>query len=1079
MKKSIFFLVWIMSLCQTSKMFGQATYNVMYDFYEWGPGTNQGPVDVNFTFNGGVRACSHHYDDLFEFGNQWVDTFPATATLNTYSLRFEWGGNGNETFNYTSDINNSYQPTSSVPSSFWYKKYPLRPYNGDPQYAFWTSNSADWFSTTIWPRNLAIQSITGPESGHTLSQFDQTIINATAGFPADAYTWKYQILDGTGNIISLPSQYQGKSSISFSGNDLFGSNFNNYASSGELIYIYLLAKDSLGNLKQYGNFKVLTPKFNAPKIVSVTAQPAKCSYSTTSSVIIKLDKPVGAGNKIRFLNLVQGITSGPYTEVAAESFNANNEYELIGLPVSKTYNINVYDYVNAGGTLTSHYYITPTVFNYSTNLIPPVLQSGLNVSGVYCYSGQDASLTGRIKGGTSPYTLTYTNTTLNTTLASHNVASSDVTLYATDNSIVKNLTAGNYSLAVTDNNSCIAAVTNTTINQPPSPLSIAAQVETDVTGYGLSNGMLQVTLTGGTFGGTSGYFAPTLKNVQGTVYNAQFTTAQNNQYTFLFNNLPAGNYNFRAEDLNMTHEANLIRDSSGCLAKEIATIIQPPPLLLTLSQTQSIICYAAQTAALNGHATGGKPFTSGKPYLYQWSYSQDGIAAYTALTGNDSTIVQQPAGFYKLIVTDKNSNVVIQTFQVTQPLKVDYDVTIKNVTCLNWTDGALTLSNVRGGTAPYTVTWPDGSSSLSYDSLGHGYYTVTVSDLLACSTSRTLEVKDTLNEITLTQGSYSMPHCFGDSNGVLGVQVTVASKPYTVLWNNGSTDTLLTNIKAGDYTVQVLNSKNCLKQASFTLHTPNAIPLDIDAERYLCIDQTADYDIAIIDSLYQYSWQGPGLSTTDSKVSLSSAGIYTASITDSKGCSRSESVNIHRVNETIASDFVVSTQVFTGDSVSLVNITQSIVSDTCIWEFTADPNLEIITNSFEYATVIFKQAGTYQVGLRSHLGNCEKLVKKDIIVVDPTFDHHPYTGATSYIKNFDIKPNPNDGNFEVMINLDDVGSVKLRLLDFYSNTDIAEVQQYDAKDYVIPMHVTLAPGTYILFLETPYGTRITKVIIMQ
>lgn len=1072
MKKSILFLVCLSLLSLSSPLWAQSTawYYVEYNCWEKGSGgRDQGPVNIGFNFTNSSEDCSFYYGDLYEMQNIQRDSFPASANTNQFFIRFPWGGSGNETFDYTNDIKNAYKT-----SSYWNKQYTLR----QSQYFGWSSAPGDYFRVTVWPKNLTIQSVSGPELGTTLAQYDVTTIQATPGFPADAYTWKYQITS-SGTWINLPNGYQGKANISFTGNDLLSNSFKSITLSGSAINVGLFAKDIAGNEKLY-KIATFDSKFNAPKVISVNPQIADCFESQYTDVIIKFDKgfntATSQNRKLGYTNYLQSLSSGSVYYIYANELN-NNEYVLRNVPVKQAlkFQLASLQFFEANGnSLADSFYVTPTSTFYNTNTMPLKLETTLSSTGVFCYDGHDGKVVAKVLGGRSPYTLTYKNKTTNITYATHTLSSANVTYWVNDVPI-QDLSPADYKVTVTDLKGCLRS-DSLTVVQPLSPFIISSSTATEVTGYGLSNGTLQVKLKGGTASLPQGYPLPKLTT--GTItYNAQFVQATVNEFTFLFDQLPAGNYSFRGIDQALASNSSNIRDSLGCLAKQSFTIIQPPPLAVNFEAGQPIVCNGQASASFTAHVTGGKRYDAGKPYIYQWAYSVDGVNAYIPITGSDSLMLNRAAGFYQLTIKDKNNNTLIRVYEVTQPAAISYDVIVKNVTCLNWTDGALTVTDIQGGSAPYRISWPDGSSDLTWMNLGKGNYTVQVHDAFSCMIEKNVRIKDTLNEITLSRGTYRIPHCFGDADGSLGVQVLVASPPYTVLWNNGSTDTLLTGIKAGYYTVQVLNSKNCLKEGVFTLADPAAIPLELEATRYLCIDQVAEYNLTVPDSLYSYEWIGPQFNGTEGKVILSSPGRYVAKITDSKGCKRTDTLDLYRINETISSDFVIASQLMAGNEVLVTNITESRFQDTAYWEIN-HPDIEVKDLSFEYAVLVFKKPGVYKIGLRSHLGDCVKVLEKEVQVLQPAFDPQTYNGASSFIKNFEIRPNPNDGHFEVMVSLQDVASVKLRFLDFYSKSAIVEEEQHDAKEYLIPMHVTVAPGTYILFLETPYGTRITKVIIM-
>ncbi len=954
----------------------------------------------------------------------------------------------------------------------------------------------EWVHVRMYPANLKIETTAGPtdNSGLVLLDNDRLTFNATAGFRTEDYTWKYQILDGS-PIQDLPAQYQGQSSISFNGPELFANNgnlatFQNAVNNKRQIEITLWAVGPSVGLYRQGDPVAIIPKYNAPRIQSITPQKAKCFEDDKSSVVIKFDKPLCYQCKMVFTNNMHSITGGDPLLITSDSLNSKNEYVLknvylntlptvLNLP-TESYDIALSSYFNGdGSSKAAQYYVKNKLYNYTLRARPLKLAMKLAKKDVLCFGGQDGELVGSAQGGTPPYALVYSNKITRSTYATHVQPSNDATTWKADSVAVTNLLPSDYKLIVTDVNGCRTS-DSISLVQPATPLSLSASSVTEASGFGLSDGTFQVTLTGGTTeNATQGYSLLTLKNAQGTLYTAQFVSKVNTAYTFRITNLLAGTYAFSAMDGNLSAYGASVRDSAGCRVAQTATIIQPPPLVALVEQPVSIRCYGDQSAQLIAHAQGGRPFLTSVPYTYQWSFSKDGIIAYVVLPFTDSILSNQAAGFFKVKVSDKNNNTVTTSYLVTQPTKVAYDVLVKNVTCLNWTDGAITLSNLRGGTAPYTVAWADGSSGLMVSALAHGTYLPTVSDALGCTTVSPIFVKDTLNGINIAVKLLQSPTCNTGADGSLAVTLNVERKPYTVLWNTGSSDTLLTNIKAGVYTVQVLNSNNCLKEASFFLPDPAPIFLDLPAERALCIGQHGDFDIEVRDSAYTYHWQGLDFESTTAQVSLVNEGKYTAEIQNSKGCTVKDSVKLYNVNRTIASQFVASGQVIAGDEVLLVNITPFELADTSVWVLNA-ADMDIVETKLAYAKVIFKKAGTYKIGLRSELGNCVLLDEKELMVFEPTFDHKPYSGSSSsFIKEFEVRPNPNKGQFEVMIRLQDITGVKIRLLDFYSKSGIIEIQQNDADYYLIPMNVDVADGTYILFLETAYGTRVTKLVILR
>lgn len=67
------------------------------------------------------------------------------------------------------------------------------------------------------------------------------------------------------------------------------------------------------------------------------------------------------------------------------------------------------------------------------------------------------------------------------------------------------------------------------------------------------------------------------------------------------------------------------------------------------------------------------------------------------------------------------------------------------------------------------------------------------------------------------------PTCNGLSDGTITPIVNAGNGPYTYLWNNGSTDSTITGLAAGNYSVRIVNAQGCYEDVSYTVHDPYEI----------------------------------------------------------------------------------------------------------------------------------------------------------------------------------------------------------------------------------------------------------------
>ena len=139
-------------------------------------------------------------------------------------------------------------------------------------------------------------------------------------------------------------------------------------------------------------------------------------------------------------------------------------------------------------------------------------------------------------------------------------------------------------------------------------------------------------------------------------------------------------------------------------------------------------------------------------------------------------------------------------------------------------NGSINLT-VRGGFAPYTYAWtgPNGFQAATEDlnSIPSGRYCVTVTDGL-CGTAGLCV--DVVGCPTIDFNITSVPTC--SNNGSL----TVVGAPTNVAfsWSNGSTNSSITGLGAGTYTVTVTDPSGCqgVKSASVS-----SVAFTVDADR--------------------------------------------------------------------------------------------------------------------------------------------------------------------------------------------------------------------------------------------------------
>lgn len=166
-------------------------------------------------------------------------------------------------------------------------------------------------------------------------------------------------------------------------------------------------------------------------------------------------------------------------------------------------------------------------------------------------------------------------------------------------------------------------------------------------------------------------------------------------------------------------------------------------------------------------------------------------------------------------------------------------VQTSSISCNGQLTAALTAS-AFGGAGPYSYSWtPSVSNSSIAIGLGGGNYTCVVTDANAVSFTSTFVVSEpALLVSTLSQTNVS---CFGNANGILQVNVSGGSLPYTYSWSPmASASPSLNNLSPGTYTCLVSDAKNCTTTLTAAVTQPAAVTVSVAVTNpTICYGQTS------------------------------------------------------------------------------------------------------------------------------------------------------------------------------------------------------------------------------------------------
>jgi gliding motility-associated-like protein len=346
---------------------------------------------------------------------------------------------------------------------------------------------------------------------------------------------------------------------------------------------------------------------------------------------------------------------------------------------------------------------------------------------------------------------------------------------------VSNLCNGPCGVTVTDANNCTATA-SVTLTQPPL-LTASITAQTNPLCFGDCNGTATVTAGGGT---------------PGYLYSWC-----NSQTTANATGLCDGNC------------IVTVTDQHSCTATATVTMVQPPQLSVTTSQT-NVTCNGLCDGTATAIPAGGTP-----PYTYAWS---GGSTPANITTGGLC------AGQYTVTVRDANLCTATATVTITEPAAIVLSTSQTNVLCNGQCNGTATVTVVSGGTPPFTYTWSGGTTpnQPATGGLCVGPYTVTVRDANNCSATATVTITQPV-VLTASNGGSTDVTCGGLCTGTATITVSGGTLPYGYIWDNGEITNPATALCAGSYTPTVTDANGCTATASFTISEPSAMTLDLDS----------------------------------------------------------------------------------------------------------------------------------------------------------------------------------------------------------------------------------------------------------
>jgi len=501
------------------------------------------------------------------------------------------------------------------------------------------------------------------------------------------------------------------------------------------------------------------------------------------------------------------------------------------------------------------------------------------------------------------------------------------------------LTAGTYTVTVSDANACTATQSFTIVNDVSNCIEFCyldisgTSITDELCGNG--NGAVDITVNNATApynviwstGATSedlsglhqGTYTVTVTDVNQCEKIKTFTVGNNTGNlsisSFNINNETCGTGNGTIDltvsggaqpyayhwsnaattedltDLTALQYTVSITDANHCSLIQHFTVINNAGNLLVTGVVNDEIC-SADNGSIVQTVSGG---FGNKSYLWSNNSTQQ-------------SLLNIAAGNYTCNITDEGGCSVMQQYSVANlPGNLNISsTTVNNEICGN---GLGSINLIVSGSNPL-YHWNTGGTSASLTGLSAGTYSCTISNNSGCSvTTGPIYVFDASGTLSVTTNSIGDEIC-NNHHGNVTVNLTGGMAPVSFLWSNGSTSQNIYNLQAGNYSLTVTDSNGCQSFCNATVvNNPGTLSIqNAVVTNENCGNGNGAINLMVSGSTtpYSYHWSN-GAITQD--LSGLHANDYTVTVTSNEGCSQIHTSTVDNISNGMILNWQVTNEI--------------------------------------------------------------------------------------------------------------------------------------------------------------------------
>lgn len=405
---------------------------------------------------------------------------------------------------------------------------------------------------------------------------------------------------------------------------------------------------------------------------------------------------------------------------------------------------------------------------------------------------------------------------------------------------ITGLTAGTYSVTVSNNEGCSVTKEGTVLTIPPPYIADVTSIPPDCFN---ANGQITIQVTGGTepfyYSGSNGY---------SIISYSRF---------FTLTGLTSGTYEIA------------VTDCSLCKTSTFATVQGVNTFNVISIVTDNSYC-GNKDGSITATVQGGSP-------LYKYTLiDTSGNTKNWSTNSTQYTFDNLDSGEYTIYIEDNSGCVFSEVLYILTENKFSISAVTSGTTCGN-NNGSVYISLSTGGTPTYNYTLSNGGflnntslTSTTFNNLSVGQYTATVTDSTNCKQTISFYIS------AATQPLFFNLVSVGNSINTL---ITSGEPPFILDWSenvNGQTGLNLTGLTAGTYSLTITDSNGCLLTRTIDLTNPTPF---VSYELFNICTSPFEITTNTKRGILQMTWDGFSDITGDDFGCILNQTIFTTKIT--------------------------------------------------------------------------------------------------------------------------------------------------------------------------------------------------------